>query len=307
MPRPRDHGAPTPYPEHLRELVESYLRALDFTPADGGDLTQTAATGGLVDAMRHSLLADGARLRPVLALATCEGLGRPAHMLLPAAAAIELGHTYALIHDDLPAMGRGDIRRGRPLPHRPFGEDTAILAGDALFAEALRLVAERQPGGPEARVGILLAISRAAGVAGVAGGQYLDLMGAGGDSPVAPERTRTPRAGRLIACAVDCAIALVRPEPAVGGGLRRYARELGLLLQVVDDILAAEGSGPAPSRPVGARTRHGATTFVDTHGPEGARRLATHTHARALEALVGLPAGLGALGDIADLALVRQG
>jgi geranylgeranyl diphosphate synthase type II len=287
---------PTPYPEHLRELVEAYLEALDFSPAEGGDLTQIAATQGLVDAMRHSLLAGGTRIRPVLALATCEGLGRPAHMLLPTAAAIELVHTYSLIHDDLPAMEGGDVRRGGATPHRPFGEDTAILAGDALFAEALRLVAERQPGGPEARVGILLEISRAAGVAGMAGRQYRELGARG----------RSPEAGRLISIAVDCAIVLLRPEPAVAAGLRRYARELGLLLRIVDDILGAEGSAPAPSGTVGARTRPGTTADVGTHGLEGARRSAEQAHARALEALVGLPDGLGALGGIADLALVRR-
>ena len=119
-------------------------------------------------------------MRPVLALATAEALGAPAPSeLLPAAAALELVHTYSLIHDDLPAMDDDDLRRGRPTCHVLFGEATAILAGDALFAEAVRLVAEHQPGGPAVRVGILLEISRATGVGGMVGGQYLDLKDAG--------------------------------------------------------------------------------------------------------------------------------
>ena len=134
-------------------------------------------TEGLVEAMRHSLLAGGKRIRPVLALATAESLGEPPERLLPAAAALELVHTYSLIHDDLPAMDDDDLRRGRPTCHVVYGEDTAILAGDALFAEAVRLVAERQPGGDEVRLGILLEISRATGVGGMVGGQYLDLQG----------------------------------------------------------------------------------------------------------------------------------
>ncbi len=177
--------------------------------------------------MRHSLLAGGKRMRPVLALATCEGLGRPPAMLLPAAAAIELVHTYSLIHDDLPAMDDDDMRRGRPTCHRLFGEDTAILAGDALFAEAVRLVAERQPGGADVRVGILLEISRATGVGAWSGGQYLDLTGAAGASAAALARVHSLKTGRLMSCAVNCAIVLVRPDPAGGAGaahLRPRAR-----------------------------------------------------------------------------------
>ena len=145
MPRRPGTEVPTPYPDHLRDLVEAYLEDLDFAATDLAEREEMAGTEGLVEAMRHSLLAGGKRMRPVLALATAEALGRQAEELLPAAAAIELVHTYSLIHDDLPAMDDDDLRRGRPTCHVLFGEDTAILAGDALFAEAVRLVAEHQP------------------------------------------------------------------------------------------------------------------------------------------------------------------
>src|SRR5688500_19349724 len=118
------------YPEELRELVEDYLRGLRFSDGNG--------TEGLDEAMRYSLLAGGKRIRPVLALATASALGKdPAHVL-PLAAALELIHTYSLIHDDLPAMDDDDLRRGRPTCHVKYGEDIAILAGDGLYAAAFR-------------------------------------------------------------------------------------------------------------------------------------------------------------------------
>src|SRR5436309_52419 len=125
------------YPDHLREAVEDYLEALRFS--------DEAATGGREEAMRSSLLAGGKRIRPVLALATARAIGREAATVLPFAAAVELIHTYSLIHDDLPAMDDDDLRRGRPTSHKVYGEDVAILAGDGLYAEAFRhlLTAQR--------------------------------------------------------------------------------------------------------------------------------------------------------------------
>src|SRR6476619_4494194 len=175
----------TNVPEHLRAMIEEYLQALDFAPLDPADAVDAEGTAPLVEAMRYSLLAGGKRIRGVLALATCEGLGHDPERLLPTAAAIELIHTYSLIHDDLPAMDDDDLRRGRPTCHRVYGEDVAILAGDALFAEAVRLVCEQQGGGPAVQVGILAEMSRATGVGGMVGGQFLDLQGAGHESAAA--------------------------------------------------------------------------------------------------------------------------
>jgi geranylgeranyl diphosphate synthase type II len=265
-----------------------------------------AGTEGLVEAMRHSLLAGGKRMRPVLALATCEALGEEAERLLPAATALELVHTYSLIHDDLPAMDDDDLRRGRPTCHKLFGEDTAILAGDALFAEAVRLVAERQTGGPAVQVGILLEISRATGVGGMVGGQYLDLKDAGRESAPALRRVHALKTGRLMSCAVHCALVLTRPEPAVDAALRRFARELGLLFQIVDDILDVEGSEADLGKAVGADARMGKVTYVSVHGLEGARRQASEAHARALEALADVPGPTDDLVGITDLTFIRQ-
>jgi geranylgeranyl diphosphate synthase type II len=128
------------YPTDLQQRVDTYLEALDLSDGPGTDR--------LAEAMRYSLLAGGKRIRPVLALATGEALGRDPEELLPLAGALEMIHTYSLIHDDLPAMDDDDLRRGKPTCHKAFGEDVAILAGDGLFAEALHLALARQTGPP---------------------------------------------------------------------------------------------------------------------------------------------------------------
>jgi geranylgeranyl diphosphate synthase type II len=263
-------------------------------------------TEPLVEAMRYSLLAGGKRIRGVLALATCEGLGHDPERLLPTAAAIELIHTYSLIHDDLPAMDDDDLRRGRPTCHRVFGEDVAILAGDALFAEAVRLVCERQEGGLGVQVGILAELSRATGVGGMVGGQYLDLQGAGHASGAALRRVHALKTGRLIAAAVHCALVLAAPPPEVEMALRGFARELGLLFQIVDDILDATGSEQAMGKAVGADARKGKATYVSIHGLDRARELAGETHARARGLLEDLPGPADDLLALADLTYARH-
>ena len=256
--------------------------------------------------MRYSLLAGGKRIRGVLALATCEGLGHDPDELLPTAAAIELIHTYSLIHDDLPAMDDDDLRRGRPTCHVMFGEDVAILAGDALFAEAVRLVCERQGGGLPVQVGILSELSRATGVNGMVGGQFLDLRGAGHESAAALRRVHALKTGRLIAASVHCALVLAAPAPETEMALRGFARELGLLFQIVDDILDATGSAETLGKTAGADALKGKATYVSIHGLERARELAGETHARARELLEGLPGPTDDLLTLADVTYERQ-
>ena len=155
------------YPEHLRDDLERYLEAIRFS--------DEFATAGLEEAMRYSLLAGGKRIRPVLALATAQALGRDRLSVLPLAAAIELIHTYSLIHDDLPAMDDDDLRRGRLTCHKVFGEDVAILAGDGLYAEAFRLLLTEQAGEPAHLLAAARELAAATGVTGMVGGQYIDV------------------------------------------------------------------------------------------------------------------------------------
>jgi geranylgeranyl diphosphate synthase, type II len=303
---PRPFPTMSEYPDHLRVLVDDYLEGLSFAPEDPLEADDAQGTEGLIEAMKYSLLAGGKRIRPVLALATCEALGRAPEDLLPAAAAIELVHTYSLIHDDLPAMDDDDLRRGRPTCHKVYGEDTAILAGDALYAEAVRLVCDRQVGGPAVQVGILRELAGATGVAGMVGGQYLDLRDSGHESADALKRVHALKTGRLIACSVRCALVLAPPAPEAELAYREFARELGLLFQIVDDILDAEGSEEAMGKAVGADALKGKATYVTIHGLERARSLAAETHARARKLLDLVPGEISDLVSLTDLTFDRH-
>jgi len=252
--------------------------------------------------MRYSLLAGGKRIRPVLALATAEALGHPHDDVLPLAGALELIHTYSLIHDDLPAMDDDDLRRGRPTCHRQFGEPVAILAGDGLFAEAIALVLERQQGDP-ARVNAALAeLARAAGVGGMVGGQYLDVAGTETDI----RHLHELKTGRLIGAAVACVLLLTGVNEPATLPYRRFAAELGVLFQIVDDILDVTGDEASLGKPQGSDERHGKRTYVSVFGLDRARELAAESHRKARAALAETGGQTGSLEQITDYILTRD-
>ncbi len=254
--------------------------------------------------MRYSLLAGGKRIRPVLALATARALGRDADDVLPLAAAVELIHTYSLIHDDLPAMDDDDLRRGRPTCHVAFGEDVAILAGDGLYAEAFRLVLTDQPGEPRSILAAVAELAAATGVNGMVGGQYIDVEGAAPDGPEGLRVLHALKTGRLIGASVECVCLL---DGMSDPGLERYrafAHELGVLFQIVDDILDVTGTDAALGKPSGSDERHGKRTYVTEFGLAGARDLALASHAKARDALA-LAAPSGAARARADHRLHR--
>jgi len=275
------------YPGDLLALVEAYLEELDFEP--------DPRSVRLVEAMRYSLLAGGKRIRPVLTLATARSLGADPASVLPAAAALELIHTYSLIHDDLPAIDDDTLRRGRPTCHVAFGEDIAILAGDALFAEAFHVLVARQEGSPAAVLAAVAEIARATGVQGMVGGQYMDVAG----TVVADDDLRTLHAlktGRLIAAAVVCGAVLGGADDA--DPYRAFATELGLLFQIVDDILDETGEEAELGKSVGKDRAQQKMTYVSRFGVAVAERLAAEAYERALVRLDALP------GDAADLGAV---
>jgi geranylgeranyl diphosphate synthase, type II len=252
--------------------------------------------------MRYSLLAGGKRIRPVLALATAEALGREPEEVLPLAASIEMIHTYSLIHDDLPAMDDDELRRGKPTCHVAFGEDVAILAGDGLFAEALRLALGDQRGEPDAVLAAVRELVGAAGVDGMVGGQFLDV---GGPSEVDLRRLHELKTGALIAASVGAVLALERvPGPATIP-YRRFAAELGVVFQIVDDILDVTGDEAELGKPRGSDERHGKATYVSVFGLDRARELARETHAEARTALAEADGDTRRLGQIADYILTR--
>ena len=285
------------FPRALQAEIEAYLAEVRFAPE--------AATRGLEEAMRYSLLAGGKRIRPVLALATAEALGRPPSEVLPLAAAIELIHTYSLIHDDLPAMDDDDLRRGRPTCHVAFGEDVAILAGDGLFAEALALVLGRQEGEPAHVLAAVLELVRAAGVGGMVGGQYLDVTATGDLDPAGLRRLHELKTGRLIGASVECVLLVSGWTGAATASFRRFAGELGVLFQIVDDILDVTGDETALGKPCGSDERHGRRTYVSVFGLERARELAVDSHRGAVAALAACGPGTETLEQVTDYILTR--
>ena len=256
--------------------------------------------------MRYSLLAGGKRIRPVLALATAEAVGRSTDAVLPLAAALELVHTYSLIHDDLPAMDDDDLRRGRPTCHVAYGEGVAILAGDGLFAEAMRLVLERQEGEAERVLAAASELVRAAGVGGMVGGQYLDITGDGRADAESLRRLHALKTGRLIAASVECVLLLHGVDARATAPYRRFARELGVLFQIVDDILDVAGDEEDTGKARGSDERLGKATYVSVFGLERARELAVESHARARAALAEAGGDTAKLGRVTDYILRRR-
>ena len=265
------------YPERLREEVERYLEAMRFSEA--------ALTSGLEEAMRYSLLAGGKRIRPVLALATAHAVGLECGSVMPLAATLELIHTYSLIHDDLPAMDDDDLRRGQPTCHVAFGEEVAILAGDGLYAEAFHHLLSASPGAPERVLETAVELASATGVNGMVGGQYVDVKASAPSGPEGLRRLHELKTGRLIGASVVCVLSLADVRGPATIAFRRFAAELGVLFQIVDDILDVTGTDDALGKPRGSDERHGKRTYVSEFGVDRARELAAESHRTARAAL----------------------
>jgi geranylgeranyl diphosphate synthase type II len=287
------------YPEQLRSLVEDYLANLRFAREPGG--------AGLEEAMRYSLLAGGKRIRPVVALATARAIGRDPREVLPLAAAVELIHTFSLIHDDLPAIDDDDLRRGQPTSHKRFGEDVAILAGDALYAEAFGLVLREQRGDPARVLAAVAELADATGVNGMVAGEYVDVRHLAGAEGVGLHRLHMLKTGRLFGAAVECVLLLSEVAPSTLARFRAFASELGVLFQIVDDILDVTGTEAELGKPCGSDERHRRLTYVSQYGLGGARALAAESHAKARAALArAAPDGAPELEQITDLVYTRR-
>jgi geranylgeranyl diphosphate synthase type II len=285
--------------DRLRALIDDALATLSF--GESGDVAP------LAEAMRYSLLAGGKRVRPVLCLATAEGFGCAAADVLPTALALELVHTFSLVHDDLPALDDDALRRGRPTAHVRYGEDIAVLAGDALLNHAFALVCDVQ-GGPDAhRVAALRELSSAVGLLGMIGGQYRDVrpeetLDAGG-----LERTARLKTGALLGACAACGAILADAGDADIATARAFGVELGLLFQIVDDVLDETGDDDALGKPAGSDARRGRRTFASELGLAGARERAAESERTARELLAKLPASAQApLGDLVSLVATRD-
>jgi geranylgeranyl diphosphate synthase type II len=201
------------------------------------------------------------------------------------AASLELIHTYSLIHDDLPAMDDDDMRRGRPTCHRIYGENVAILAGDGLYAEAFAHLLTKQEAEPANLVAAARELAEATGVSGMVGGQYIDVAGTAPDDAAGLRRLHELKTGRLIGASVGCVLQLTDLPSRATMPLREFAAELGVLFQIVDDILDVTGNDDDLGKPSGSDERHGKRTYVTEFGLDGARELAAGSHRKARAAL----------------------
>jgi geranylgeranyl diphosphate synthase, type II len=308
------------YFDELRGRVEQALE----TALPAGE-----APAVVVDAMQYSLLAGGKRLRPVLALAAADAIAHTHHTsvddararALPAAVALELIHTYSLIHDDLPAMDDDTMRRGRPTSHVVFGDGLAVLAGDGLLTEAFAILTEPRsrivPGGPHAepstRLAAAFVIARAAGAVGMVGGQAIDLHAAG----KTPESVTHPRTldaaalrdmhlrktGALIQAAVVAGAISAGALPGEIETLEQYGMQVGLAFQIVDDVLDVEGTNAALGKTAGKDAAAGKPTYPALYGLDESRRLAVECIERAVTAAGAFG---GHLAELARMVIERR-
>lgn len=261
-----------------RAMAESWLKTCFQDRAPRGDL---------YDAMNYSLLAGGKRIRPVLMLETCRLCGGEPEHILPFAGAIEMIHTYSLIHDDLPCMDDDDLRRGRPTNHKVYGEATAVLAGDALLTAAFEWMLDPAVGLPPQRVleaaGVL---ARAAGAQGMVGGQVLDMAGEGHAMGLTEvEELQRLKTGALIRAAAEMGCVLAGGSEAQRDAVCRYAERLGLAFQIQDDILDVVGDEATLGKPVGSDAKSEKNTFVTLKGLEECHHLVDKLTDEAVEAL----------------------
>jgi geranylgeranyl pyrophosphate synthase len=306
------------YVEARRANVEAALATLLPAPP--------AVPAVVADAMRYSLMAGGKRLRPLLALAGAEGVAQALgtseaaarDAAMPAACALEMIHTYSLIHDDLPSMDDDDLRRGRPTSHVVYGEGMAILAGDGLLTEAFNLLASEPQGYHPTlmtrKLRVIALVAGAAGSAGMVGGQAVDLSAvspAPGTAVVPLDRDglkamHLMKTGALIRASVVAGAVMAGADDRLTASIDQYGQEIGLAFQIVDDILDVEGAAATLGKTAGKDQAAGKPTYPAFFGLDEARALAAGCHTRARQALDG--AGLldSRLDDIATWIIKRD-
>ncbi len=258
-------------------VEEGLLRELKKVPAYDETLEK---------AMEYSLMAGGKRLRPVLLMAAADAVGKDGAAFLTTGCAIEMIHTYSLIHDDLPAMDNDDYRRGKPTNHKVFGDGIAVLAGDALLTLAFEVMLRQEGAAPETLVTVVSEMSRAAGPYGMVGGQVLDLEGEGRRLDLAALRKiHMGKTGALFCAAIRSGAILAGAKEEELAALTLYAERFGLAFQITDDILDVTGDEAAIGKPVGSDVRNEKATYVTLTSLEEAKKLAEDAVDEAVEAL----------------------
>jgi len=289
------------YLEEKRQDVDSFLDSVipaeNFPPAT------------LHKSMRYSLFAGGKRVRPILAIAAYEAVGVSSPAILPCAAALELVHTYSLIHDDLPAMDNDDYRRGKLTNHKVFGEAMAILAGDALLTMAFDLISRNSLDGVDAvaQIQVVQELAGGAGNAGMVAGQVADIEAEGKDIDFATlEGVHRWKTGKLIRAAVRIGGILAGASPPALKDLTAYAEEVGLAFQIADDVLNVVGSREELGKDAHTDASRGKKTYPAFFGVQGARKLADERVASAIQYLQNFDSKADPLRDLARYITARK-
>lgn len=287
------------YFQHCAQLID---QELDRQLPPAATPPQT-----LHEAMRHPVFAGGKRLRPILCLASCEACGADSHRALPAAAAIELMHTYSLVHDDLPAMDDDGLRRGQPTCHVVFGEATAILAGDALLTLAFAVLAKAPPTTHYSSATYITELAQAGSSHHLIGGQILDLQHEGEQTDLETLRhIHRSKTGALLTAAIRLGAMTADAPSAHLAALTRFGQALGLAFQVIDDILDATQSTQALGKTAGKDLNSNKSTYPALLGLDGAREEAAQLTEQAMQALRPLGAPAARLQEIAHHMLRRN-
>ncbi|GFE58946.1 polyprenyl synthetase family protein [Geobacter sp. AOG1] len=281
------------------EALDRYLPREDELPSS------------LHRSMRYSVFAGGKRVRPILMLAACEAAGGTIDQAMPAACAMEMIHTYSLIHDDLPAMDDDDFRRGNPTNHKVFGEATAILAGDALLTEAFILLSNPESGAdlpPRERLAVIQEIARCAGSRGMVGGQVVDMESEGKKEIDLPtvQYIHTHKTGALIKASVKAGAILGGAGEAEVAAFTRYGETIGLAFQIADDILDIEGTTEEIGKDAGSDEARGKATYPAVVGLAESKRRAAELTDMALAALDLFDAKADPLREIAKYIVYRK-
>jgi geranylgeranyl diphosphate synthase type II len=281
--------------ERVGAFLDSYFRPHPDTPPI------------LSEAMRYSLMAGGKRIRPVLAMAACEAVGGDSQAIVRPVTALEVIHTYSLIHDDLPAMDDDDLRRGKPTNHKVYGEAVAILAGDGLLSEAFLMILDAEGIARDRLFGAARELSVASGPRGMVGGQVQDML----SEETEPDREtleyiHTHKTGALLAASVRFGGILAGASPDEMAALSEYGEDLGLAFQIVDDVLDITGDEAILGKPVGSDVKTKKMTYPALYGVEVSRRMAEGLVDRALAALARMPGDTSALRELALYVLRRQ-
>ena len=292
------------YLQEKKEKVDSALKR--YLPEKEG------FTLNLHRAILHSLFAGGKRIRPILSIASFEAVGGKGEKILPFACALEMIHTYSLIHDDLPAIDNDDYRRGKPTCHKIFGEAIAILAGDGLLTEAFKLMTNRSVEDRPSRDGELVLdlineVAQAAGILGMVGGQAADIESEGKtvDLPTV-QYIHTHKTGAMILASVRVGAKLAGASEEILQALTHYGENLGLAFQVVDDILNVEGEANLMGKKTGSDLSKGKATYPSVLGVEESKKRAEELMRLAVDALKPLGPEADPLREIARFVVARK-